>query len=59
VEKMAKWINQITAMPETREFLMSQGADPLPGSPEQPRIKLQEAVATWQRVVTLAKIEPQ
>jgi len=56
---MAKWINQITAMPETREFLMSQGADPLPGSPEQPRIKLQEAVATWQRVVTLAKIEPQ
>ena len=59
VEKMAKWINQITAMPATREFLTSQGADPLPGSPEQTRIKLQEAVATWQRVVTLAKIEPQ
>ena len=59
VEKMAKWINQITAMPATKAFLTTQGADPLPGSPEQTRIKLQEAVATWQRVVSLAKIEPQ
>jgi tripartite-type tricarboxylate transporter receptor subunit TctC len=59
VEKMSKWINQITAMPATQEFLKTQGADPLPGNPEQARIKLQEAVATWQKVVTLAKIEPQ
>ncbi|MGZ3408737.1 MAG: Bug family tripartite tricarboxylate transporter substrate binding protein [Xanthobacteraceae bacterium] len=59
VGKLANWINQITAMPATKEFLTSQGADPLPGSPEQTRIKLQQAVATWQRVVTLAKIEPQ
>jgi tripartite-type tricarboxylate transporter receptor subunit TctC len=59
VEKMAKWVNQITAMPATKEFLTTQGADPLPGSPEQTRLKLQEAVATWQRVVTLAKIDPQ
>ena len=59
VEKTAKWINQITAMPATQEFLKTQGADPLPGGPEQTRIKLQEAVATWQKVVTLAKIEPQ
>jgi tripartite-type tricarboxylate transporter receptor subunit TctC len=59
VEKMAKWINQITAMPTTQEFLKAQGADPLPGTPESTRIKLQEAVATWQKVVTLAKIDPQ
>ena len=59
VEKLANWINQITAMPAAKEFLTSQGADPLPGSAEQTRIKLQQAVATWQRVVTLAKIEPQ
>jgi tripartite-type tricarboxylate transporter receptor subunit TctC len=59
VGKLAKWMNQITAMPATQEFLTSQGADPLPGTPEQTRAKLQEAVATWQRVVTLAKIEPQ
>ena len=59
VEKTARWINQITAMPATQEFLKTQGADPLPGNPEQTRIKLQEAVATWQKVVTLAKIEPQ
>jgi tripartite-type tricarboxylate transporter receptor subunit TctC len=59
VDKMSKWVNQITAMPATKEFLTAQGADPLPGSPESTRIKLQEAVATWKRVVTLAKIEPQ
>jgi len=59
VEKVGKWVNQITAMPATREFLTTQGADPLPGNPEQTRLKLQEAVATWKRVVTLAKIEPQ
>lgn len=59
VDKTAKWVNQITAMPATQEFLTTQGADPLPGSPQQTRLKLQEAVATWKRVVTLAKIEPQ
>jgi tripartite-type tricarboxylate transporter receptor subunit TctC len=59
VEKMAKWINQITAMAATKEFLTTQGADPLPGSPEETRKKLVQAVATWQKVVTLAKIEPQ
>ena len=46
-------------MPATKEFLTTQGADPLPGSPEQTRLKLLEAIATWQKVVTLAKIEPQ
>lgn len=59
VDKMNKWVNQITAMPATQEFLTTQGADPLPGNPEQTRLKLQDAVATWKRVVTLAKIEPQ
>ena len=59
IDKMAKWINQITAMPATREFLTSQGADPLPGTPEEARQKLQESMATWQKVVALAKIEPQ
>jgi tripartite-type tricarboxylate transporter receptor subunit TctC len=59
VAKLAKWINQITAMPETREFFITQGADPLPGSPDETRKKLLEAMATWERVVSLAKIEPQ
>jgi tripartite-type tricarboxylate transporter receptor subunit TctC len=59
IDKMAKWVNQITAMPETREFLITQGADPLPGSPEQTRQMLQRSMATWAKVVELAKIEPQ
>lgn len=59
IDKMAKWVNQITAMPETREFLITQGADPLPGSPEQTRQMLRRSMATWAKVVELAKIEPQ
>jgi tripartite-type tricarboxylate transporter receptor subunit TctC len=59
VQTMAKWINQITAMPETQAFFITQGADPLPGSPEETRKKLLESMATWERVVSLAKIEPQ
>jgi tripartite-type tricarboxylate transporter receptor subunit TctC len=59
VAKLAKWINQITAMPETQEFFITQGADPLPGTPEGTEKKLLEAMKTWQRVVSLAKIEPQ
>ncbi|MBV9629145.1 MAG: tripartite tricarboxylate transporter substrate binding protein [Xanthobacteraceae bacterium] len=59
ISKLAKWINQITEMPDTREFLTSQGADPLPGSPEKTKEMLQRSIATWAKVVELAKIEPQ
>ena len=59
IAKLEKWINQITAMPETREFFITQGADPLPGSPEATEKKLPESMKTWERVVSLAKIEPQ
>ena len=56
---MGKWINQITAMPETMQFLTTQGADPLPGSSEETRQKLLATMKVWERVVSLAKIEPQ
>jgi tripartite-type tricarboxylate transporter receptor subunit TctC len=59
ISKLAKWINQITEMPDTKEFLTSQGADPLPGSPEKTKEMLQRSIATWAKVVELAKIEPQ
>jgi tripartite-type tricarboxylate transporter receptor subunit TctC len=59
VSKLAKWVNQITEMPDTKEFLTSQGADPLPGSPEKTKEMLQRSIATWAKVVGLAKIEPQ
>jgi tripartite-type tricarboxylate transporter receptor subunit TctC len=59
ISKLTKWVNQITEMPDTKEFLTSQGADPLPGSPEKTQEMLQRSIATWAKVVELAKIEPQ
>ncbi len=59
IARLEKWVNQITAMPETQAFFITQGADPLPGTPEGTEIKLLESMKTWERVVTLAKIEPQ
>jgi len=59
ISKLTKWVNQITEMPETKEFLTSQGADPLPGSPEKTKEMLQRSIATWAKVVELARIEPQ
>jgi tripartite-type tricarboxylate transporter receptor subunit TctC len=59
ISKLTKWVNQITEMPDTKEFLTSQGADPLPGSPEKAKEMLQRSIATWAKVVGLAKIEPQ
>jgi tripartite-type tricarboxylate transporter receptor subunit TctC len=59
ISKLTKWVNQITEMPDTKEFLTSQGADPLPGSPEKTKEMLQRSIATWAKVVGLAKIEPQ
>jgi putative tricarboxylic transport membrane protein len=59
ISKLTNWINQITEMPDTKEFLTSQGADPLPGSPEKTKEMLQRSIATWAKVVELAKIEPQ
>jgi tripartite-type tricarboxylate transporter receptor subunit TctC len=59
ISKVTKWINQITETPDTKEFLTSQGADPLPGSPEKTKEMLQRSIATWAKVVELAKIEPQ
>jgi hypothetical protein len=58
-EKMGKWVNQITAMPATVQFLTTQGVDPLPGSAADTRKKLLETMKVWERVVSLAKIEPQ
>ena len=59
IEKTGKWVNQITAMPETVQFLTTQGADPLPGSADATRKKLLESIKIWERVVSIAKIEPQ
>jgi tripartite-type tricarboxylate transporter receptor subunit TctC len=57
VNKLAGWINQISAMPETREYLVRQGAEPLPGTPESTRKKLADEIELWKKIMTLAKFE--
>lgn len=59
VGKVGKWVNQITAMPETVQFLTTQGADPLPGTADGTRQRLLDTMKVWERVVSLARIEPQ
>jgi tripartite-type tricarboxylate transporter receptor subunit TctC len=59
IAKLEKWINQIVEMPATKEFLVSQGADPLPGSHATMGPKLLQAIESWRKVTSIAKIEPQ
>jgi len=59
IEKVSGWLNQINAMPETREFLLKQGAEPLVGSPEATGKLLTDEMARWEKITKLAKIEPQ
>lgn len=59
VDKLAEWINQITAAEDTRQFLAHAAFDPFPGSPEQMQSLLKSDAVRWKRYVELAKIEPQ
>ena len=57
VNKLADWINQISAMPETREYLVRQGAEPLPGTPESTKKKLADEIELWKKIITIGKFE--
>lgn len=59
VKKLSDWINQISAMPETREYLIKQGAETLPGTPESTKQKLADEITRWKTIMKLAKFEPQ
>jgi tripartite-type tricarboxylate transporter receptor subunit TctC len=58
IDKLAGWINQITAQQETRTFLSRAAFDPFPGSPEQMAELLNKDSARWKSYVELAKIKP-
>ena len=57
VNKLSDWINQISAMPETKEYLVRQGAEPLPGTPESTRKKLADEIELWKKIITIGKFE--
>ena len=59
LDKLCKWVNEITATPATRKVLISQGANPAPGLPGSFKRKVEEAARTWEEVTKRAKIEPQ
>lgn len=57
--KVEGWINQVAKAPEATEFLVKQGAEPLPGNPAKTRAMLAESLKDWARIVSVAKIDPQ
>jgi tripartite-type tricarboxylate transporter receptor subunit TctC len=59
VDKLAAWINQITAAEDTKQFLANSAFDPFPGTPEQMQALMKSDAERWKRYVELAKIEPQ
>ena len=59
IERLAGWFNQVSAAPETKQFLARQAADAFPGTPESMAELMKTEVERWGRYVRLAKIEPQ
>ena len=58
VAQLEKWFSAAVALPAPREFLLSQGADALPGDAAFVRKRLEEDSVRWKEVTTLAKFEP-
>jgi len=58
IDKLAAWINQITAEQDTHTFLSRAAFDPFPGSPEQMSELLKTDAARWKSYVELAGIKP-
>jgi tripartite-type tricarboxylate transporter receptor subunit TctC len=59
LDKLGKWINDITRSDETQHFLISQGATPWVSTPEEYRKKFEIALKAWADAVKIANIELQ
>ncbi len=57
--KLEGWLTKVAVAPEAKEFLIKQGAEPLPGNPAKAREMLAESLKEWARIVDIAKISPQ
>ena len=57
--KLADWANKATTTPETAEFMLKQGMEPFPGTPESTAKHLAATIDEWGRIVKIVKIEPQ
>jgi tripartite-type tricarboxylate transporter receptor subunit TctC len=59
VARINREINAILKVPETRDQLSSQGADPRTGTPEEFAAAMANDMKKWQKVVAAAGIKPQ
>ena len=59
IDKLAKWMNDITRSDETQKFLISQGATPVAGTQADYKKRFDAALKAWANAVKLAKIEAQ
>ncbi len=59
IDKLAGWMNQITAEEDTRKFLARAAFDPFPGSPRQMTELMKTDAARWKSYIEMAHIEPQ
>ncbi len=60
IDQTSKWLNEILADPETKEFLAKTApADPFPGTPESTLEYLKQDIPRWTELYTLAKVQPQ
>ena len=59
VARLNREINAILQVPETRDQLSTQGAEPRTGTPEEFAATMASDVRKWQKVVAAAGIKPQ
>jgi tripartite-type tricarboxylate transporter receptor subunit TctC len=59
VARINREINAILNVPETRDQLSNQGADPRTGTPEEFGAAMARDMKKWQKVVAAAGIKPQ
>jgi tripartite-type tricarboxylate transporter receptor subunit TctC len=59
IDKLGGWLNKITDMPETAEFLKTQGATPQHDGPAAADARLKAELPRWETLVKAAGIEPQ
>ena len=59
IARLEGWFNRIGSDPANREPLVALGVEPLPGSSENTKAMLVEALATWERITKLTRIDPQ
>ncbi len=57
-DKLTQWMIQIVSAPDTREFLLGTGNEPLPGGPAEVDAIVKSHTQTYKRLADSGKIKP-